>query len=106
MRNLEQIIASLRRHRPSNVEDLLNDCKLTLTFVSDGAYRNVYEISEAPCVVKVPKFPDSDGCEHSTKEYLAWRLITGSERFAHVSHLMPTIYYHNRKTGIIADAQL
>lgn len=104
----QEIVGRFKRNRPASVDDLLERCKLTLKYLSCGAFRKVYKIDRLPLVVKLPTAPPAEDGEsqtanlmHARKEYNAWRKIMRSPRFKALRPYMPEVLYFNRNTGTL-----
>lgn len=101
MKTLGQIIASLSRHKPKDVKELLELCKFHLAHVGSGLYRDTYEIIGSGYVVKVPTSSKGD-IEHSVIEFNAWyNIMHSSDTFAPLHPFMPHIPYFNANTGVL-----
>jgi hypothetical protein len=104
----QEVIKTLKEHKPETVEDLIIYCEFPLKHEGGGAFREVYHILGTNLVVKVPiidtDFTDdcfSNNIEHARIEYRSWKRIMRSKRkYKSIQPLMPEFHYFNAKTGI------
>lgn len=97
---IQSLIRTLNKNRPSTVQEF-KKLGIKLRFLSEGAFRQVYEIKGLPLVVKFPHDSSDDCIEHSVFEYKHINRILKFKKYKLLKKYMPKVYYFDKKSGII-----
>lgn len=120
MLNIDEVVKRLKTHKPTNLEEVMQDCKLPLKYVSNGAYRQVYQIVGTRSVIKIPrnpvkteeiyndkthkwktKYETSYDVTHANQEFQALQRMKRCKiRMAFLQPHLPEFYHFNQMTGI------
>lgn len=93
-------MSRFRQRKPSDVEEALSKCGVTLRHLDSGAFRKTYQVGELPLVVKFPR--NTSGIAHSAIEMRVHKRIKRArKRYKPLLKYMPTIYHHEPVTGVI-----
>ncbi len=105
-----EIAYKLKLEKPKTVEDLLIRCGLTLKFIGDGGFREVFKIVGTNLVVKVP-LTAMDQAElghnyghtpavHARTEWNYCKKVMRVKKYEFFRPYMPTLHYLVPKTGV------
>lgn len=94
--NIKQVLRLIQKHQPAEPSDF-NRIGVSLERgVKAGVFRDVRKIKGLPLVVKFPM--GHSGKIHSTVEV---RKIKKISKIRSLRKYLPTVYYHDRKSGIL-----
>jgi tRNA A-37 threonylcarbamoyl transferase component Bud32 len=93
---IKDIIKILKEHQPTTAAEA-KKAGIPLRWVDEGAYRKVYRVTGAPYVIKFP-VKAADAREHAHAEA---EKVKALAHFPAVKTLLPKIYFHDEKTGVI-----
>lgn len=100
----KQVVNQFRRKRPRTVDELLEQCGLSLRFVESGAFRKVYQVDNLPLVVKLPRLGgrlEHNAREHAQQEFRAYeRIMRSKTKFTSLQPYMPEVLYFNVLGGV------
>ena len=107
------ILKTIRRHKPTSVEEFEDELGLDLIAMDNGSFREVYNISGTRLVVKIPMEIDLDGCgvhamaaAHSRREIRRIRQVLRRKNLTHIRRYVPKVYYADYKSGVIVMEML
>jgi hypothetical protein len=101
--NEGQAVRAIKKFNPETPEDF-KKLGLKLTCIGHGVFREVFMINGLNLVVKFPLSEEGlapdfrAGKMHTTVEV---KKVAALSKFRELRPYLPTIYYHNRKTGVL-----
>lgn len=96
-------LARIRKYKPKSWKEFQSiGLPLNKKRLGEGAFRLVYKFVDLPLVVKFPITQDC-GSTRSSKYHTTMEVkkVKKLSRFKWLKWLMPKIYYHDRKTGVM-----
>ncbi|PWT76422.1 MAG: hypothetical protein C5B59_06770 [Bacteroidetes bacterium] len=104
--NVKQAVALIRKHGPSTPEEFTEiGVPLEKRKIGSGIFREVIKVKGLPLVVKFPIAESKNGRVsyragkmHSTVEV---KKIARLRKFRKLRGHLPTVYYHDRKSGVL-----
>lgn len=96
----QEVIELLKKHNPK-VRDDCRKLGIRLTFVSAGAFRNVYKIQGIPYLLKFPYSKSSTYIRHAKAEIKTLRRIRDLVKYKDLRQFLPDTPYMNIRTGVI-----
>lgn len=99
------ILKTIRRRKPTTVDEFEDVLGLDLLPLDSGAFREVYNISGTRLVVKIPIKGDGN-VTHSRREIRRIRQVLRRKNLTYVRRYVPKVYYVDYKNGILIVEQL
>jgi hypothetical protein len=111
LKNANRITRILKKEKPESIYDLLLDCGLSLKFLGDGAFREVFKIVGTGLVVKVPR---TDGelmemsagyahtpVDHAHAEWDHRKKVMREKKYEFFRPYMPALHCLVPSTGVL-----
>lgn len=99
---IRSVVKTFHTIKPRTPQDTLQECGVSLRYLSSGCFRDVYRVDDLPVVVKYPRGDDAaDNIQHAGDEWHGMRrIVANRKRFTLLVDYMPHLYYFDAATGV------